>query len=230
MGIRINKVLGYGLTDVRVEGQWRIADPRVNSNSHLLTHVEPEQSYLSYLAELAEGGDFDAELEEGMLRMAGERGAVSFDVCTWDAEYGLPNVLVVRPADSPQWHRRDDPIDYEEECAKPGGTEPRITPTVGGIFPYSGLHMDTRTGERIQDTTVNTWRQVINGKAGSDEERSKILDMLAQVMGYENNAEAEQFIAPWVPDDVRRICTWGGLFTSPEVCFQLRPMIYTYWS
>jgi hypothetical protein len=38
MGIHVHKVLGYGLTDVAYD-RYRIADPRINTDSRLLTEI-----------------------------------------------------------------------------------------------------------------------------------------------------------------------------------------------
>lgn len=229
MAIRIHKAIGYGLTDVRVK-DYEIDDPRINAGSFLLAgHVDHREDHLSYGRWLERRADGDKKLllnitqELDSLDSAGAKDA--YETVLHDAEYGLPGVLLVRPVGFSSWYRRDDQIDYEEEHrgAGPGN---RVTSTVGGIHPWSGLYMDTRTGERIKGNLVNAWRQMVNG--GSEDQ--ELLDGLAQGLGYKDHAEAERYVAPFVPREIRRLCEWGGLFTSPDVVLQLRPLLYIYWA
>lgn len=231
MGTRINKTIGYGLTDVQVE-DCRITDPRINADSFLLRgYVEHDEDHLSYgqwLKQRMTGDDMDdldLILDAQNLEAVGAKDAYS--TVTHKAEYALPEVLMVRPAGFPSWHRHDNIIDFEEEGIRRAEIESRVEPTLGGIHPWNGLHMDVRTGKKIEGTLVNAWRRVVNA---GDEEDKPLLDRLAQALGYADHAEAERFVAPFVPFEVRRICEWGGLFTSPDVVLQLRPMLYVYWA
>lgn len=230
MGMRINKMLGYGLTDVATE-DYRITDPRINADSFLLgPNVPPAEDYIAFLERTADMNDSEVWLETGLLKGDTGADADSSDLCTWRCEYGLPNVLLLRPFGFAKWHRWASPIDVEEEAIRGKGMDYRVERTISGLEPWSGLHMDVRTGGRIEGNTVNLWRRVINGLSEDDTDRLPILNALARAMGYADHAEAERYIAPYVPDEIRRICQWGELFTSPEVCFQLRPLLYTYWS
>lgn len=233
MGQRIHKVLGYGLTDVAT-GDYAIVDPRINAESFLfgLGDARAELSYDQWLTGRYPD-DFDAVLERRMLGTTGAESA--YRTVTWEAEYGLPNVLVVSPADEPRWHRYDDPIDYEEVMIR--GDEPySVTRTIGGIHPYEGIYMDARTGERItgiQADRIRVWRRLVNAplKEGvSEAEKATVLDQVAQRLEFDvrSHVEAERYIVPLVPDSIRRVCEWGELFTSPEVWRQLRPLVYTY--
>ncbi|MFE0472419.1 hypothetical protein ACFW2V_12465 [Streptomyces sp. NPDC058947] len=124
MGLRLHKVMGYGLTDVASK-DYRITDPRINADSFLLDRGEDAsapQPYDEWLAERYPAFDpesakpnldnLDAVLEQQLLEKSGAEDALK--VVTWEGEYGLPNVLVVRPAGETNWHRYNDPIDYQE--------------------------------------------------------------------------------------------------------------------
>lgn len=230
VGIRINKVIGYGLDDVATEN-YEITDPRINPDSPLLTGVDKDgDDYWTFLEKAAEAGDEDAGHDLLMRKMLTDREADTRWLVTHQAEYGLPNVLVVRPVGFPDWHRHDDPIDYQEEVLREDHPDPRVTRSLGGLYPFNGLHMDARTGKRIEGTTVNLWRRVANDASEDAKDRLKALDLLAKTLGYADHAEADRYVVPFVPHEVRHVCAWGGLFTSEEVCFQLRPMIYVYWA
>lgn len=231
MGIRINKALGYGLTNVANKDH-EITDPRINADSFLLSgEVPPIEDYIAFVERTAgkDEGHFEALLEARMLQEYTGRDADSQGLCIWRCEYGLPEVLLLRPFGFTGWYRHDDPIDYEEAALRGATMECQVERTIGGIYPWNGLHMDIRTGRRIQGNLVNAWRQVVNAGAKDDKDDLPLLNHLAQAMGCKDHAEAEQCIVPLVPDEIRRVCEWGQLFTSPEVCFELRPLLYTYW-
>lgn len=248
MGYRLHKVMGYGLTDVASEN-YRITDPRINVDSFLLDRSEDAsapQPYDEWLAERYPALDpesakpifenLDAEMERQLLSKSGADDALR--VVTWEGEYGLPNVLVVRPAGETNWHRYNDPIDYQEEAIRGKSMDYRVENTIGNIHPCEGIYMDARTGEQFtgrQADLVRAWRRLVNAplkEGASEAERAAVLDKVATRLGLDVNshAEAEQLIVPLVPDVIRRVCEWGELFTSPDVALQLRPMLYTYWS
>jgi hypothetical protein len=240
--------MGYGLTDV-VSEDYRITDPRINVDSILLDRSEGTsvpQPYVEWLAERYPAFDpesnkpnldnLDAVMERQLLEKSGAEDALR--VVTWEGEYGLPNVLVVRPAGETDWHRYNNPIDCQEEAIRGKFMDYRVERTVGNIYPYEGIYMDARTGEQIvgkQADLVRAWRRLINAplKEGvSEAERAIALDKVASRLGFDvkDHAEAEQCIVPLVPDVIRRVCEWGELFTSPDVWRQLRPVLYTYHS
>jgi hypothetical protein len=69
VGIRLNEMIGHGLTDVASK-DGRIADPRINNDSPWIYGDEPEQSYDDWLEERLTGdeiADLEIQLELGML-------------------------------------------------------------------------------------------------------------------------------------------------------------------
>lgn len=237
MGIRIYKAIGYGLTDV-AHADYEIVDSRINDESFLLgSDIPPVEDYIAFVERTTSDDDFDARLETGLLKHQTGESVDSSKLCIWKSEYGLPNVLLLQPFGCPEWRRYDSPIDYEEEAIRGLTMEYRAERLLGGIHPYEG-YMDARTGERMtgeRADLVRVWRQLVNApleNGVSEADRTLVLDKVAQRMGlgFADHAEAERCIVPDVPDEIRRVCTWGELFTSPEVCFQLRPLLYTYWA
>jgi hypothetical protein len=137
--------------------------------------------------------------------------------------------LVVRPAGYTRWHRYGDPIDTEEEYALYGDMANRAVALAGGIFPFSGLWMDTRTGERLEEPHASIWQRVARQPEGT-KDRDRVLDLMAKALNFQDRAEAARSMAPFVPPEIRRLCEWAQLFTSPKVCHQLRPLLYVHWS
>ena len=56
------------------------------------------------------------------------------------------------------------------------------------------------------------------------------MDELAQTIGFKDHAEALENIVPTIPEPIVDLCTFGKLFTDESVFWQLKPILYTYWS
>lgn len=153
MGIRVNKVLGYGLTDAtkKIEAEdlpideAQEIDP-INWESPLLKYDEEAMSLDNYLAWLEVNTD-EYNIELVMLRKQLEQydhfkantnyTRLSVKDPRWkhepvnaisrgDADGGLSNVLCITPVwQLDSWHRWDDAIDWVEESyfPKPGHKE-----------------------------------------------------------------------------------------------------------
>lgn len=226
MGIRVHKILGWGLTDVKCEHAKQPEDPRINNES--LTRVwdqsndEMLSAYLSFLDETQES-DFGT-LDKWMLsnRSKEDRKLHMSDCIAFDSEYGLPNVLCLRPLACDDWSRFDDTIDYTIETYL---SEDPLTNRVEILqhppYPYNALYMDKRTGVRVPNEIMWWIRHRSAGKES---------DELAKLGGFNSHAEADENIAPIVPQEIRDLSQFLGLFTSDDVWMQLRPMLYTYWS
>jgi hypothetical protein len=241
VGIRVTKVLGYGLTDVKTR-KYNIADSRINRKSPLLNWDADEtlDDYIEWLRvstsdpnDLSKGfnidrwyfkeqeqADFDWYKRTGTNRPA--------DLVHHGIEYMEKNVLLIRPLFCKDWRRYDDPIDYIEENFKYKDEDTmanwyREIPE--GIFPYSGSFMNARTGESVKDG-ITLWR-VMTWKNWD-----KIYDLETKAIecGFDSVEDMKENFVPTVPECVKDLVTWGNLFTNDNVWKQLRPMIYTYWS
>lgn len=243
MGIRIHKVLGYGLTDLQV-ADGKIVDPRINPKSVLLSYSKSSklEPYLEYLRDRASGKhdgtkDISAQIEATFIeQLSGKKKqpkATPYDCVTWETEGGLPNVFVLTPLGLVnEWHRWDDTIDYYEAEGNP---EPGLKLLKTGAYPYDGW-MDSKTGDPLNTSSVSYWRHFRETLNQSDKEIdevsfAKTLTYFAKEAGYKGDtAEFEQRIAPSIPDPIRFLVDWGQLFVNPKDVLQLRPMIYTYWN
>ena len=232
MGIRIHRRLGYALTDVRTDG-FKVSDERINSGSWLLTHdFGPSMdAYREWLESNATDHRFSVDLA---ALKHGDVKARGLDSCiTHDAEYGLPEVLLLQPLSMlGEWSRYDDSIDYAQETylrgdeAQQNRVEPITHCVAAGLYPWSGTYMDDRTGERLGDMVMH-WIRVTNSLKGDP---GTEMDLLARAAGFADHADALAHCAPLVPEEIRDLATFAGLFTDDTVWRQLRPVLYTYWS
>lgn len=233
MGIRIRKMLGYALTDV-VEG-----DTRVNWKSPLLTY-EPEltlEVFLGWkilLRSESPPEDLAAAvktLSEGWIYKSAERELAA--CVQHDSEYGLPNVLLVRPVEWKDWYRYDDTIDYVEadDC------EPHVKLLTSGIYPYNNRWMDARTSELLPWNDVAHLVRLKNDHQPglphpTDERIASLNDLFARTKPavFTTWDEITRYLVPAPPKEVVDLAHFGELFTSPDVVQQLRPVVYTLWS
>lgn len=240
MGIRVHKTLGYGLTDVAKD------DSRVNWDSALLSHDKLSgEDYLRWLygrfqQERKEDGwnphslDFVSLREDVKLRQASMHDCLEHG----SGDGGLPNVLLLRPlCKKAGWARYDDDIDYMTEtylaptdCAQ----DDHVETFQHGIFPFNGIYMDSRTGQRLKEQ-VMMWIRIRSSLDPDEfpltEEKVGALDeVTGELTPFASFAEADQYIAPMPPREVTDIADYGSLFTGPLVWTQLRPLLYTYWA
>lgn len=242
MGIRVTKVMGYGLTDVKTR-QWKIADSRINNKSPLLDW-DSDISYDDYLNWLkAEYPNSNKDFKHFNMDMwlYREREEDGFDwkystgtrhpaeLIHHGIEYMEKNVLLIRPLSCKDWDRHDDPIDYVEETFRYSETEMGVTnwyrEIPGGIFPYSGMFINARTGEKIEDG-ITIWR-ILTWK---DWDKMYDLETVAKKSGFFDGEDARQNLVPQVPNEITDLVKWGKLFKDENAWKQLRPIIYTYWS
>lgn len=240
MGIRVHKVLGYGLTDVKTR-KWKIADGRINSKSPLLNWDAKEtlDDYLNWLKADYDPNDFSRlSMDMMYFRDREEEGFdwykrtgvhVPADLVHHGIEYMEKNVLLIRPLSCKDWQRHDDPIDWLEESFKYQDEDSGVTnwyrEIPAGIFPWSGSFMNAKTGERVKDD-MTLWRTM----TWKNWNRLYDIEKVAVAAGFDNAEDARKNLAPVVPDDIKDLVRWGKLFTNDDVWKQLRPMIYVYWS
>jgi hypothetical protein len=227
MGIRVHKMMGYGLTDV-VEN-----DPRINWDSPLFRYeLDKDEHVDEYLEQLKE--DEVTALDAMMVRQqrAGKlprTGRYEVQSCfEWGtSDGGLENVLCVRPLTMDDWYRYDDIMDYAEQTYFSDGHDQHDDVKVShyALYPFDS-YMDARTGNRIK-SDIYTWLRAVNGKLT---ENLEALDVLARHGGFGSHAEALENCVAYVPEEIRNLCKYAGVFTDPATALTLRPMLYTWWA
>lgn len=231
MGIRVHKVIGYGLTDLEATDR-KITDTRIGSADLVRQAMETDtRTYLEWLEALDPAeDDISRSLDRWSLEDSLQKGENRdlYDSVAYDPEFGAPNVIVFIPPSMRDWRHYDDPIDWVEETYRTDGSAPqaaRHRELPHGFYPYNGLYMDTRTGDRIKDNRVMHWIRAVN--AGKDEDE---LDYAAREFGFSTHREAAAFVAPVVPEDVQLLVRFLKVFKDPDDWRSLRPILYTYWS
>lgn len=244
MSLRLNKALGYALTDL-VDN-----DPRINQDSPLLfwSRFEEEEedfvvptleSYASWLEAKAAAGDggFGTKTEAKLLRSARvlrlHRLELTDAVVHRD-ESGPETLVLIPPVSLHRWRRDDDTIDYIEASLLPGGgRDNSLIHLERGIGGYGGRFMD------LDGTELNAHAErfiFFAGQGMPEDELDDIASRIAPVdrtddrHPYATAVEARARIVPCVPSDLRRLADYGELFTSDDVWRQLRPVLYTYWA
>jgi len=230
MGIRVHKYIGYGLADLDATGE-EVRDGRVNADYLLRGMYDDTRSAAAY--EVAVDA-YNAGMEDPRARVhtfALDKTTPNWepmDSICWRAEYGDPRVLLLAPPGYSDWRRYDDTIDWIEEtyfADPPQGNRVKILPH--GIYPFSGLYMDSRTGERLTD--VMDWVRFRSSVREGGDVPTDLLDETAQAAGYADDAEAGEYVVPWVPTEITFLAKFLGVFTDDAVALQLRPMLYTWW-
>lgn len=245
MGIRIHKMLGYALTDV-VDG-----DPRINWDSKIFQYHSEGREVLEEFLEFSDriskpyslsGIDKSmitsqlAAIDAGEKIPWNEKYDVQNSFAWGTSDGGLNNVFCIKPVTCADWYRFDDIMDYVEEnyIHSPGGVQDRVNVIPHGHYPYSGIYMDKRTGERIKGYDINAWVRAWTNLPAKEQKKimktdPSLFDDFSSGFGM-THVEAVENVAPFVPEDVRNVADFMDVFTSPDVWKELRPVIYTWWA
>lgn len=240
MGIRIKKLIGYGLSDVKTE-KMKCIDDRINPKNMFFEwdfgegEVATNQEYIKHVKKLnherSEAKDYLSQnLDIAWGASENEKFNI-WDAYDWNPEFGLPNILLLRPITNYSWYRYDDDIDYVEETYLTNeGQVCRYEILQHGIYPYLG-YMDKDSGERLEDYRVRwvIWNET-KSSPPHDENLLKIKTAASIALGYESYKEALEQVVPIVPQEIKDLAEFTNLFTNDEVWKQLRPMLYIYWS
>lgn len=232
MGIRIHKVMGWGLTDVQRDDDGHLADPRINSDSFLLDLDHEQPASLAAYERYARSRKVENDPRTWFLPLSpGLRDSEPADAVVYKFESADDHVLVVRPVGFRNWFRFDDIMDWVEETylrrddndADP--LESRVEVLPHGPYPFNGSYMRADTGERLPDT-VMPWIRAASSRLTP----SVMRDLRAQEAGFVDHDDACNLVVPEVPFDIRVLSDYGDLFTSDDVWLQLRPVLYTFWA
>ena len=161
MGIRIHKVMGWGLQDVKCNDSC-IVDPRFTPEKELCgvygsyygyveekiplfpKWIEENMQEVSAVVSKASGEEdgFYKQQFEFHIRLLNtaivELGHKTPDFFTHQGEYGLPKVVVFTPLDCPEWSRFDCTIDHYEAGCNSRNKVLDLTKNCG-IYPYIGM-------------------------------------------------------------------------------------------
>lgn len=247
MGIRVHKMVGYGLDDLRYRATQHgveMIDDRVDWKAfrerYYNTESSPEQ-FIQWMREnegmlrewngreypgLADppGIEIDIRLLELGFREAGSRPTEVWSCVEHNAEYGLPNVLVLIPLGSyRQWFRFDDTLDYEEET-RFHDSQSRVRRLPGcGIFPYNSNLIRFRGADKektVPSIPPSEYAQLV----GTWDPK------LPPLASGETLEHLKNDFRPKIPLEVIALALWSGIFRDPRsILDDLRPMLYVCW-
>lgn len=236
--------MGYGLVDLAIEqNDFDLGkDSRINPDGYFALLQEDEErakeeypleSFYVQLSLICSNEDFARCFGLHLLKRAIEEKKFVADdlyrIYTWDPEYGDPSVILFTPPteSSRDWHRYDDIMDYMEETAKNEGACPHADLLGRPIYPYDAwidLRDPSATPDDLMVRTANMFR--FNGDLIKNTDAYKIKEKF----GFDSVQEMLDNIVPIIPDELVELLRYLKVFKDPNTIYQLRPMIYTYWS
>lgn len=247
MGIRLKKVLGYGLTDL-VSDNCRIADPRVRVdddefedilNKKVSEYAEFIDARIDELKTEQEGLEGDEkwairsrEMDLSLVRMGlndENKKERLYNLITYSPEYGLDNVLVFTPAGMSDWKRSGDSIDYAELIGVENYQEDTVKICEGGLYPWESLWIDKRDSRVINPYKAVSLRRDQDFDLGTNAKNIAWKDSIAKSCGFNSFPEAKANMIPGVPEAIKTFNDFTGILT-PEGLLDLRPVLYNYWS
>lgn len=242
MGIRVHKVIGYGLCDVELD-RGKIIDDRFYEQSAFMMEEErnqidgehyesPEDVYtkegfVKYLQSHLDRPYIDVHMINRLKKWDFYRCFIR----EWEGP--LNNVFIVIPPGHSDWYRFDNIIDYIEEGMGRNGDH--LEKLQQGIWPYSSVHQNEK-GERLNPMDSCRWWRYYNDilDGNVDQERVQgmniVMHCASLLMGFNDFHDARDNIAPYVPDMLKAFCHYTNIFNDPDTVNQLRPMMFTYWS
>lgn len=237
MGIRINKVLGWGLCDVQTKETFTVTDPRFSgllNEKNCWDIIEGRcKAFAGWIRdpekhqEAAEAlgkawgqplDDTEFRLEISWLKKSVEKKDHYY---CYDPEYGDPSVIVFLPIEtSSQWWRHDDTIDYYE-AGEPSSNVKPLTRRCG-IYPFLGMCRIPNTGPSKFPNRIGPadYNQMV-GRWDKD---------LPPLVKEPYLTDLKRNYRPVIPTSILLWTYYVGIFANWEKTVQeLRPMIYTFW-
>lgn len=244
MGIRIHRVLGYALTDLRLDSKKeKVIDKRINLNCDVLNDRENIGSiddFISYVNanRAPKSQDSGVQFLEIQLKNQPETVAKELGLCVLqDTEFGMGNVIcIIPPSEFTNWRRYDDIIDYMMSAheSPDGGIKDTIVTLDKGIWPWEG-YINRSNGERVDISSYFVYNRLADGLSKGGYQVSEIpkvkgsLDKISKKMGFKSFRDAEKNLTPTITSEVIWLCRYLNLFNDENTAFTLKPVVYTYW-
>lgn len=241
MGLKINKVLGYGLLDVKSNG-YNVDDDRflfqsmpehlysIDEREFLNWFMQNQEECISVLASFNRTKE-DTVCNGFALRWMnrdikdGFKKPEHHTPLTYDGDYGLPNVMVFNAMEYKDWIRRDDTIDYYESGCSPQNNA-YVLPNSCGIYPHLGMY--PKCGVSIPADVSMTYPispSLYNQLTGEWDNKQSPLAEGKMLEHFLNDYR------PDIPDSIILMAyRYGFLNDWKRTLCELRPMIYIYWN
>jgi len=254
MGIRIHKILGYGLDDVEFDGEnWKVTDSRFAEDGYLNVDWEERENIFTdegfdeYLSNIVENENEEDGLWSGLGILRNLRQQAKDEEDKWskkgrysnkdsisncvvhEPEFGMSNVMVFTPpVFGKNWQRYDDIIDYYEPSHHDvdGGIDTGITLLNRSIYPFDG-YVDCRT---MPPKRLNhlEWRLYVDS-IHSQEYKDVFAESARETMDFKDVEEMHKMVRPMVPDELTVLLKYLKVFKDEADIHTLKPMLYWYW-
>ena len=245
MGIRIHKMMGYGLGDIKTkngkiiderfnpfpEDGWGIAEDTVKE---FLGWLKKERMQARKLCAWADNNripenNYDSDI--GQIINYFENGGENSPFIYYDAEYGNSKVMMFCPIECPDWCRYDNTIDYYEFGSEPKNKINWFKNSCG-IYPWLGMVKKQGSADFSGDVYEPLYKSPpffnpaeFNMMIGVFSKKSKPTTTLEHVDYLIKNYRC------CIPDSILLYTKFLGIFKNWEQTIQeLKPGIYTYWS
>lgn len=250
MGIRIHKVLGYAIDNIKTDPEdiFKITDERINLKGYLGLDCDAQEKkykindFKKYIEKKKNKKTIKGLMASLTLNILNDeshqknKNPKYLDInrsVVHEPEYGFSNVLVITPLTNKHWQRYDDDIDYVENnflCDDPQNPmEPTIKVLDYPLYPWNH-YINKRTeikgkGKNIFGNNVMFIKKLLKDEKMPEEEMS----ILLQENGFEDRKDFEENLMPAIADEVVWLCDFLKIFKNKENIYDLRPAIYTYW-
>lgn len=242
MGIRIHKLMGYGVNNLQYTKGGHIDDPRINSDAFKkLTQGSYEftlpkfkrwcESEKKSILEFYNRNypwrkiDDDDDIYWKLAMSSGEENGWGIgNSIIHDGEYGMPEVLIFIPPGCKGWYRYDDILDYEEESVF-NRQRSWVRRIEGCLYPWVGWvrYRPAPKGVTIPDKLEPAYYSQMAGDW--DEKRKALLvgDALAHL---------KKDYRPQIPLELAAVIYYfREVFADVDAFYnELRPYMYVYWS
>lgn len=239
MGIRIHKVLGYGLDNVKTK-KGNIIDTRFKPVDDLYEWMEyKEHSFRKWMLKnvdkipgiiktLVPSKALDNYKKLTFLYIVKQKEKKNQNLFVYDFDSGRPNVIMFVPYNYTDWYRYDNIIDYTEQCVAPKTKVTNLFKKYNiGIDPFN--YMELAPNKKSLINRPYQHPPTLMTKMSMTERRRFIDDYESQG----NSIVAQHLKNDWIPEiplEIVLFCIYSEIFRDPNTIYDLRPMHYIYWA
>lgn len=252
MGIRIHKIIGWGLNNIIAE-KFEVIDPRINTDffgsEDYWNKLEDMDTFFTWLKENEEENVKILNEVEPPVFDKPENYETKYDIpirwaingwdanknnekkkefnrypITYDPEFGKKEVMLFSPIDELYWSRYDDIIDYYEQDEQ--HNEVKMLNNSCGIYPYVFMvHIPNAPNFGKEGYPNTMWPAEYNQSIGVFFRDNKPL-LEEPLLSY-----FKKWYRPTIAPIVILYIKYLNIFKYfNETIHELRPMIYTYWA
>lgn len=242
MGIRLNKILGWGKLYTNEDFQ-AVSNYENPYDSALEKKLPKYKKFLEKKYPKGEKGepvhDYSLELLTWDSDLADELYTSSLITILKDEGMGnsYETLVLITPFNRyKEWNRRDDDLDYSEEVydsltSNGALAEARkIKYLPYSPYPYEGwMHADT--GKEIVREQLSTLRVLRDMQRIRPLTETFTPEKLKEFVARLDLETAEELtkIVPAVPSEVKDLVDWAKLFKNKNEIYDYRPIIATFW-